>query len=88
MASLQLALAPRNGVGVQTCDLRERGDPATALLLGEEADEQAAHPFVGGSDEAVDAPMLPGAGTLGESLASGTGANVDGTLERLLGHRT
>jgi hypothetical protein len=88
VAPLQFALAPSNGVGIQACDPCQEGDPAAALLLGEEADEQAAEPFVGGSDEAVNPPMLPSARAMGVVLADGAGANVDDTLGMFLGHVT
>ena len=61
MAPLQFALAPSNGVGVQAGDPCEPGDPPATLLLGEEADELPAEPFVGGSEEAVEPPMLASA---------------------------
>jgi hypothetical protein len=81
-------LAPSNGVGVQAGDLGEQGDPSAAVLVGEEADEQAAEPFVGGSDEAIDPPMLPSATAMGVLSAGRAGTNVDGTRGVLLGHVT
>jgi hypothetical protein len=85
---LQFALAPRNGVGIQARDPCEEGDASAALPLGEEADEQAAEALIGGSDKAVNPPMLPSASARGVALAGGAGANVVNTLGMLLGHRT
>jgi hypothetical protein len=85
---LQFALASGNGVGVQAGDLCEVGDPSRAVLLGEEADEEPSGAFVGGSDEAVDAVMLPGQSTIRMLLAGCTTAHVDDTPGMLLGHGT
>jgi hypothetical protein len=64
------------------------GDAPGAVLLGEEADKAAAGAFVGGSDEAVDPPVLLRAGAMRMLLAGGAGADMDDTLGVLLRHVT
>jgi hypothetical protein len=62
-------LASRDGVGIQPSNLCEQADPAAAVLLGKETDEQTARPFVGSGDEAIDPAMLLGARAAGMLLA-------------------
>jgi hypothetical protein len=64
------------------------GDSATAVLVGEDADEEPSGAFVGGRDEAVDPPMLLSASAPGVLLAGGAGAHRDDTLGMLLCHGT
>ena len=85
---MQLALAAGNGVGVQASDLGQVGDSSPAMLLGEKADQEPSGAFVGGSDETVDATMLPGQSTMRMLLAGGAIAHMDDTTRMLLGHRT
>jgi hypothetical protein len=59
--------------------LCQQGDPAAAVLLGQEAGEQSSRPFVGGGHEAIDAAMLPGGRAGRMELASRAGATVEGT---------
>jgi hypothetical protein len=88
LAALQFTLATGNRVGVQAGDLCEVGDPSRTVLLGEEADEEPSDAFVGGSDEAVDAVMLPGQRTIRMLSAVCASARMDDTLAILLDHRT
>jgi hypothetical protein len=85
---LQFALTAGNRVGVQAGDPGEMGDSAVAVLVGEEADQQASGAFVGGRDEAVDPPVLAREGAMGMLLAGGAGADMDHTPGMLLCHGT
>jgi hypothetical protein len=85
---LQFALAAGNRVGVEAGDPGEMGDPAGAVLVGEEADQEASGAFVGDRDEAVDPPMLVRQRALGMLLAGGAGASMDYTPGMLLCHGT
>ena len=77
---MQFSSPSGNGIGVQAGDPREQSDAAAAMLVGEEADEEPSGTFVGGSDEAVDPPMLLGDRAMGVLVAGGAGANRDDTL--------
>ena len=85
---MQFALAAGNRVGVQAGDPGEMGDPAGAVLVGEEADQEASGAFVGDCDEAINPPMLSRQRAMGVLLAGGTGANMDHTPGMLLCHGT
>jgi hypothetical protein len=85
---LQFALPARNGVGVQAGDLCKESDTSATVLLGEEADEEASRAFVGGSDEAIDPPMLSSQSAVGMLLAGKAGTHMDGTWQMLLRHGT
>ena len=85
---MQFPLAAGNGVGVQACDLGAVGDSSRTVLVGEEADKESAGAFVGGSNEAVDAPMLGSQSTMRMLLADRATAHMDDTLGRFLAHLT
>ena len=85
---MQFAPASGNGVGVQARDLGQVGDPSPTILLGEEADQETSGAFVGGSDETIEATMLPGQSTLWMLLAGWAIAPMDDTTRMFLGHET
>jgi len=75
---LQFAPPAGDGVAIQAGDPGQQGDPATAVLLGQEAGEQASRPFVGGDEEAIEAAMPPGGRAGGMELASRAGTTMEG----------
>lgn len=85
---LQFALAAGNRIRVQAGDLCKESDSSATVPLGEETDEEASGSFVGGSDEAVDPPVLPSKSAVGVELAGGAGAHMDDMLEMLVCHGT
>jgi hypothetical protein len=64
------------------------GDTSGAVLLGEEADEEAPGAFVRGSDEAVKPAMLPGQSTMRMPLTGRARTHMDDTLGKGFGHLT
>jgi hypothetical protein len=58
----------------QAGDAREQDNTAPAVLLREEASDQAAQAFVGAVDQAVEQTVLPGRGRVRMLLASGAPA--------------
>jgi len=85
---LQFALAAGNGIGVQPGDPCEQGDPAGAVLLGEEADQESAGALVRSGDETVNPPMLSGDSAIRMLLTVRAGTYMDDTPKMLLGHVT
>jgi hypothetical protein len=56
--AVQLPLAPRDRIAIQTRDAGQEGDPTTAVLLRQKADEQAPRTLVRHGDQAVDTAVL------------------------------
>src|SRR5262249_13984964 len=71
----QLALAPPDGISAQAGDAGETGDAASAMLLGQQASDQAPALLVQGSDQVVQGVMLFGRGPIG--LTATAGAAMD-----------
>jgi hypothetical protein len=84
---VEFAEAGANGVGAFAGDAGEVGDAASAVLLGEEAEEEATGAFIGGGDEAVEGAMLSGRAAAGVQPTSRTGAGVDASWVMVFGHR-
>src|SRR5262249_7907102 len=73
----QLALAPPDGISAQAGDAGETGDAASALLLGQQANDQAPALLVQGSDQVVQGAMLLGRGPIGLTATARAGAAMD-----------
>ena len=61
----QLALAPADGISAQAGDAGETSDAAPAMLLGQQANDQAPALLVQGSDQVVQGAMLFGDRAIG-----------------------
>ena len=61
----QLALAPPDGISAQAGDTGETSDAAPAMLLGQQANDQAPALLVKGSDQVVQGAMLFGGRSIG-----------------------
>src|SRR5262249_25248528 len=70
----QLALAPADGISAQAGDTGEMGDAAPAMLLGQQANDQAPALLVQGSDQVVQGAMLFGARSIGLATTARQGA--------------
>lgn len=73
----QLALAPADGISAQAGDTGETSDAAPAMLLGQQANDQAPALLIQGSDQVVQGAMLFGRGPLGLATTARAGAAMD-----------
>jgi acyl carrier protein len=84
--TVQLPLAPRNRIGIQTGDAGQEGDPPAAVLLRQKAHEQASRTLVGHGNQAVDTAVLLGRRAVGILLATAARAEAHPRLAVLLVH--
>jgi hypothetical protein len=66
-----------NGVAIETGDVCQPGNPAVALHLGEEAEDQASALLVGNSHQAIEGLVLTGDRSIRVLPAGGTVAGID-----------
>ena len=85
---MQFALAAGDRGAVQAGDLGEQGKATPAVLLGQEAHQEAPRAFVRSCHEAVDAAVLPSQSAVRVLLACGARTRVRGTRRVSSGHTT
>jgi hypothetical protein len=83
---VQLTDASSDGIAIQPRDAGHQGDTTAAVLLGEEADEQAARTLIRQSNESIDATVLLCRGAVRLLLATWAMARVQHSPGVLLVH--